>query len=133
MEVPPNKKMRIDKWLKVTRIFKTRSKAAEACDLGKVTLNEKSCKAAKTVKVGDSITVKFKFKKRTYDILELTSKSISKEKAKLLYFEHEPSEDEKLIEEQREMIYRASRNAHPKFRGRPTKKERRKFTNIRGH
>ena len=50
--------MRIDKFLKVSRIIKRRTVAAEACDAGKVYVNGKSVKPAHTLKIGDVIEVK---------------------------------------------------------------------------
>lgn len=51
--------MRIDKYLKVSRIIKRRSVANEACDGGRVMLNGKVCKAGAEVKSGDIIKIKF--------------------------------------------------------------------------
>ena len=50
--------MRIDKFLKVSRIIKRRTVAAEACDAGKVYVNGKSVKPAHTLKIGDVIEIK---------------------------------------------------------------------------
>ena len=49
---------RIDKWMWATRIFKTRTIAAEACKKGRVTINGSFVKAARSIKVGDVIQVK---------------------------------------------------------------------------
>ncbi len=49
--------MRLDKYLKVSRIIKRRTVANEACDAGKVTVNDKPARASYDVKVGDVITV----------------------------------------------------------------------------
>lgn len=133
MENQTEKKMRLDKWLKVARIFKTRSQAAEACDLGRVMVNNKEVKAAKLIKVGDVITVKFKWKKRSYDVLDITNKSLPKESAKLLFKEHELSQEDKELEQQRELFYKSSRQLRPKFKGKPTKKDRRQLRKVRGY
>lgn len=50
--------MRIDKFLKVSRIIKRRTVAAEACDAGKICVNGRSVKPSYTVKVGDVVEVK---------------------------------------------------------------------------
>ena len=49
--------MRIDKYLKVTRLIKRRTIAQKACEGGKVQINEKSAKSGTTVKIGDIITI----------------------------------------------------------------------------
>lgn len=49
--------MRLDKYLKVSRIIKRRTVANEACDAGKVTVNDKVARASYDVKEGDVITV----------------------------------------------------------------------------
>ena len=51
--------MRIDKYLKVSRIIKRRTVANEACDAGRVTVNGRPAKASEDVKVGDVIEVAF--------------------------------------------------------------------------
>lgn len=51
--------MRLDKYLKVTRLIKRRTVANEACDAGRVTVNGKPAKASVNVKVGDVIEIMF--------------------------------------------------------------------------
>mgnify|MGYP000770291209 FL=1 len=51
--------MRLDKYLKVSRLIKRRSVANDACDAGRVMLNDKVAKAGTEVKVGDVITINF--------------------------------------------------------------------------
>ena len=51
--------MRIDKFLKVSRVIKRRSVAQEACDGGRIEINGKAVKPAKEVKIGDKVTVTF--------------------------------------------------------------------------
>lgn len=51
--------MRLDKYLKVSRIIKRRTVANEACDAGRVTVNGKQAKASVDVKVGDIIEIRF--------------------------------------------------------------------------
>lgn len=51
--------MRLDKYLKVSRLIKRRTVANEACDAGRVMINDKVAKASTDVKVGDVITVNF--------------------------------------------------------------------------
>ncbi len=59
METKRRKKMRLDKYLKVSRIIKRRTVANEACDAGKVQVNGKIARASYDVKVGDVIEIAF--------------------------------------------------------------------------
>ncbi|MDE6150160.1 MAG: RNA-binding S4 domain-containing protein [Ruminococcus sp.] len=49
--------MRLDKYLKVTRLIKRRTVANEACDAGKIVVNDKVARASYDVKIGDVITI----------------------------------------------------------------------------
>ena len=51
--------MRLDKFLKVSRLIKLRTVANEACDAGRVSLNDKVARASAEVKAGDTITISF--------------------------------------------------------------------------
>lgn len=51
--------MRIDKYLKVSRLIKRRTVAQEACTGGRISINDKVAKASSEVKVGDIITITF--------------------------------------------------------------------------
>ncbi|MBC7186074.1 MAG: RNA-binding S4 domain-containing protein [Calditrichaeota bacterium] len=122
--------VRLDKWLKVARIFKTRAQAAKSCEEGKVKVNGQVAKPAKAIRVGDTVTVKHKHLYRTFDVLQVTAKSLSAEKARELYREHQPElspESQELLE-----LYRQTRRMRPPFKGRPTKKERRRLERLRG-
>ena len=61
--------MRLDKYLKVSRIIKSRTVANEACDGGRVTLNGKVAKPGAEVHVGDIMTIRFGDKLGRYEIL----------------------------------------------------------------
>lgn len=72
--------MRLDKYLKVSRLIKRRSVANEACDSARITVNGKTAKASYDVKLGDLISVAFGTKSvtvRVLDIKETTKKSES--------------------------------------------------------
>lgn len=127
------KTIRLDKWLKIARIIKTRSQATEACDQGKVRVNDQVAKPAKMLRIGDTVSVKLKLRTRTFDILDIVQKSIKAEEARKLYREHELSPEEKEAEDIRSLFYRAASTQRPKYKGRPTKKERREMEKFRGH
>ncbi|MBO5010779.1 MAG: RNA-binding S4 domain-containing protein [Clostridia bacterium] len=72
--------MRLDKYLKVSRLIKRRSVANDACDSERIFVNGKSAKASYNVKLGDIITVTFGSKTvsvKVLDIRETTKKSES--------------------------------------------------------
>lgn len=64
--------MRLDKYLKVSRIIKRRTVANEACDGGRVSVNGKIAKAGLEVKVGDVIEVRFGEKSTKYEVITLS-------------------------------------------------------------
>ena len=70
--------MRLDKYLKVTRIIKRRTVANDACDAAHVTVNGRPAKASYDVKVGDEIAVTFgsrTLKVRVLDVKETVGKN----------------------------------------------------------
>ncbi len=74
--------MRLDKFLKVSRLIKRRTVANEACDAGRVRINGKPAKASANVKVGDVIEIGFGGKEvraEVLDIQETTRKDEAKE------------------------------------------------------
>jgi len=63
--------MRLDKYLKVSRLIKRRTVANDACDNARVTVNGKNAKASYDVKIGDTITICFGSKALTVRVLEI--------------------------------------------------------------
>lgn len=76
--------MRIDKYLKLTRIIKRRTIAQEACDQGRVQINGKVAKAGNQVKIGDIIEISFANKAIKYEVLDL-KEHVKKEEVESLY------------------------------------------------
>ena len=76
--------MRIDKFLKVSRIIKRRTLANEACDGGRVSVNGKAVKASYDVKVGDVIELRFGEKITKFEVLKV-SEHTTKDGAAELY------------------------------------------------
>jgi len=74
--------MRLDKYLKVSRLIKRRTVANEACDTGRVMVNGKVAKASHDVKVGDIIEIAFgqkTIKVRVLNIIDSTKKDAAKD------------------------------------------------------
>ena len=63
--------MRLDKYLKVSRLIKRRTVANEACDSSRVTVNGKLVKPSYDVKLGDCITIAFGSKQVTVKVLDI--------------------------------------------------------------
>ncbi len=76
--------MRLDKFLKVSRILKRRTVAQEACDGGKVDVNGKSAKPSYQLKVGDLVCVHFAGGSLTFKVLDL-KETVKKDDASSLY------------------------------------------------
>ena len=64
--------MRLDKYLKVSRIIKRRTVANEACDAGRVSLNGRQAKAGSEVRPGDEIAIQFGEKLLRYEVLRVS-------------------------------------------------------------
>lgn len=74
--------MRLDKFLKVSRLIKRRTVANEACDAGRVMVNGKQAKSSTAVKVGDEIEILFgqkSVKVRVLNLLDTTKKEQAKD------------------------------------------------------
>lgn len=76
--------MRLDKYLKVSRIIKRRTVANEACDAGKIEVNGKVQRASYDVKIGDKITVNMGSVSRTYQVVAVSEHAL-KEDAEKMY------------------------------------------------
>ncbi|MFI3177309.1 MAG: RNA-binding S4 domain-containing protein [Eubacteriales bacterium] len=76
--------MRLDKYLKVSRLIKRRTIANQACDAGRVLINGKVAKASTAVKIGDVITIQFGNKEVKAEVLGILATS-KKEEAKELF------------------------------------------------
>ena len=76
--------MRLDKYLKVSRLIKRRTVANEACDGGRVTINGRVAKASAEVKQGDVIAISFGNREVKVEVLDV-QETVRKEEARELY------------------------------------------------
>ncbi|MCI6552714.1 MAG: RNA-binding S4 domain-containing protein [Lachnospiraceae bacterium] len=76
--------MRLDKFLKVSRLIKRRTVANEACDAGRVSVNGKPAKASANVKQGDIIMIQFGNKEVRVEVLDV-QETVKKDEAKDLF------------------------------------------------
>ena len=78
--------MRLDKFLKVSRLIKRRTVANEACDAGRVTLNGRPARASAQVKPGDVIEIQFGTKTVKVQVLKLQDTTKKEEAAELFQY-----------------------------------------------
>ena len=78
--------MRLDKFLKVSRIIKRRTVANEACDAERVTVNGRPAKASYDVKVGDKLSIRFGEKNLNVEVLQV-AETVRKDDAAGMYRE----------------------------------------------
>ncbi len=78
--------MRLDKWLKVSRLIKRRTVANEACDAARVTANGRPVKASYDVKVGDLLEVRFGERTLKLEVLQVAD-NVGKADASAMYRE----------------------------------------------
>ena len=118
--------VRIDKYLWSIRVFKTRSKAAHACDMEKVKIKGQLVKASRNVNEGDEITVRFGPFERTFKVIALVQ---NRQPAKLvLEFAVDITPSEVIAKMKAHATARAAWR-QPGL-GRPTKKERRELDDF---
>lgn len=117
---------RIDKWLWSVRIFKTRTIAAEACKKGRITINGVAAKPSKTVKDGDTVTVRKAPVTYTFRVLKAIENRVG---AKLVpeMMENLTTPDQYELLEMNRIGGFVKRAAGL---GRPTKKDRREMTDF---
>ena len=76
--------MRLDKYLKVSRLIKRRTVANEACDAGRVLLNDRPARESASVKAGDIIEIQFGTSSVKVEVLDV-QETVRKDDAKELY------------------------------------------------
>jgi ribosome-associated heat shock protein Hsp15 len=122
--------VRLDVWLDVACVFRTRSEAQKACKAGKIDVNGQSAKPNRHLRVGDEIEISRPFgRKQRLVVRELAERHVAKADAKTLYEDLTPPPTPEEIEARRqERIYRAAVTP-PKA---PDKRERRALRRLRG-
>ena len=120
--------VRIDKWMWATRIFKTRTIAAEACKKNRVMIQGVNVKASRMIKVGDVIQVRKPPITYSFKVLEVTERRM---RAKMVpqYLENVTTADQYEILELNKISGFVDR---AKGMGRPTKKDRRELEQFAG-
>lgn len=114
--------VRIDRWLCAARLYKSRTRAQEACSASHVKVDGKNVRASHPLKVGDRLEARAPRGKVVLVVKELEEKRQSPVRARELYEDHSPppeKPEEKVGQRERGM-------------GRPTKADRRKMEKFRG-
>lgn len=124
--------MRLDVWLDVACLCKTRSEAQKACKGGKIDLNGQGAKSHREIKEGDQIEISRPFGRTQKVIVRvLAEKHISKADARLMYEDVTPKPSPEEVE-----LRRMARLAAPFTRragaGAPDKRERRELRKLKG-
>jgi len=130
MAKPPLEEVRLDRWLMAARFYKTRSQAAKACDGRKVKVNGQTAKSHKIIRKGDSIVIHHRDRYRDIRVLDLADRGLPPTVARELYHEKEKT---RLTEDDLElmrMMRTLERRNKPKYKGRPTKKQRRDIDRL---
>src|SRR5256885_16907279 len=122
--------VRLDIWLDVTCLFKTRSEAQKACRGGKIDVNRQPAKPNRLLRIGDEIEVSRPFgRKQRLVVRALTERHLPKAEARQLYEDLTPPPTPEEIEARRlERMYRAAVTP-PRA---PDKRERRALRKLRG-
>ena len=121
--------MRMDKWLWAARFFKTRSLAARACEMGRVTANGLNAKAGRIVRTGDVLLVRNDAGDFTVEVRLLSEIRGPSAVAQTLYRETDAS-----IELRQQVAAERKMMLHPEGsrEGKLTKRDRREIDRLRG-
>lgn len=120
--------VRVDKWLQVARVFKTRSQATRACALGRVKVNGTTVKPHRQLAVGDRVEVERRFGQRVLVVRELADRPLPKAEVPRLFDDQSPPPPP------RDSLDRLLRRApvdRERGLGRPTKRDRRRSERFR--
>jgi ribosome-associated heat shock protein Hsp15 len=129
--INPPDAIRLDRWLMAARFFKTRSQAANACEGGRIKVDGMSSKPHKLVRIGDELTIRQRDRYRNVKVAGLAQRGLPPAEARKLYEEEIKDGLSDEIREQMKLFTASFRKAQRKFKGRPTKKERRDMERSR--
>jgi ribosome-associated heat shock protein Hsp15 len=118
---------RLDVWLDVACLYKTRSEAQQACRGGKVEVNGQAIKPHKLVHIGDEIRITRPAGRKQIVIVQgLTDKHIAKAEARKLYEDRTPPPTPQ------ELAARAFERAYPRPRAAPSRRDQRALRRLKG-
>jgi len=120
--------VRLDKWLQVARMFKTRTQATRACQLSRVRVNGARAKPHRALAVGDRVEVEKGNWLRVLVVNELADKPLPKAEAPRIYLDESPPAP---VADPMARLMRRSPVEREAGAGRPTKKQRREIEKLR--
>lgn len=123
-----SKTVRLDKWLYVARVYKTRSLAKRACDLGRVRVAGVVAKAHRALALGDTVEARVGDWQRVLVVQELRDKPMPKAEVPRLFDDQSPPRPQ-LSELER--LMRRAPAVRDRGVGRPSKKDRRELERLR--
>ena len=125
----PASAVRIDVWLDVACLFKTRSEAKRACEGGKVEVNGEHAKPHRLIREGDRIRISRGFGRHQDVVVRIVlDQHVKKSEARVLFDDHTPKPTEDEIERRRtERVYRAAAQAA----GTPDRRRRREIRRFK--
>ncbi len=115
--------IRVDKWLWAARFFRTRAKAKEAIDGGKVHVNGQRTKPAREIKAGDELRIRQGYDEKVVVVAALSEQRRGAPEAEKLYSETSDS----IQKRETLALQRKSAGSHIGSAGRPNKRERRQI------
>lgn len=121
--------VRLDKWLHVTRCFKTRSQATKACTMSRVRVNGNVAKAHRNLQLEDQVEVDYRDWTRILIVKELRDKTLAKAEVPRLFEDLSPPKPK--LDEMAKLMRKAPVLREP-GKGRPSKRERRQLDRLRG-
>lgn len=121
--------VRLDKWLQVARVYKTRTQATKACNLSRVKVNGQTAKAHRNLMLEDRVEVEKGDWTRILVVKELRDRPVPKAEAKNLFEDLTPPRPK--LDELDRLLRRTPVLREP-GKGRPSKRERRQLDRLRG-
>jgi len=119
-------KVRIDKWLWMVRLFKTRTLATDACNAGKVKINAVNCKPSREIKKNEKMQIRIGILLKTVEVLAFPKSRISAKLVPDYYTDLTPEEEYERVKNSA-----SSSEWREHGVGRPTKRDRRQLEYIK--
>ena len=121
-------KTRIDKWLWMVRLFKTRTLAADACHAGKVKIAGVNCKSSREIKENDELQIRIGQLVKTVKVLDAPKNRLPAKNVPDFYIDLTPSEEYERIK-----LLRTQVEFREHGLGRPTKRDRRQLDYVKDY
>ncbi|MDR0603006.1 MAG: RNA-binding S4 domain-containing protein [Bacteroidales bacterium] len=126
MSLQNNTKVRIDKWLWMVRLFKTRTMANEACNAGKVKIDNVNCKPSREIKINDTIHIRLGQLQKTIQVINFPKNRIAAKFIPDYYLDITPQEEYERVKLLALPFEKRDNNV-----GRPTKRDRRQIDYLK--